>query len=626
MSNSPSIYELADKWLSLDKDPKTRNQILELKEKNDTTTLESLLRKPIEFGTAGLRARMEAGFSRMNCVTVIQASQGFAEYVNNVIPESKSRGVVIGYDHRHNSETFARLSAAVFLEQGFSVYFLDGLSATPMVPFTVKKMKAACGIMITASHNPKDDNGYKVYWENGAQIIPPHDDGIAQCIRNNESISVWDVDAYKSHANVISIKDKLVTDYLGSAKSLILDSELNKAMNINYVYTAMHGVGAYFCKRILETLEIKPYIAVEDQIEPNPDFPTVKFPNPEEKGALDMAKRVADENNATIVLANDPDADRFAAAEKQNDGSWFVFSGDQLGILLAHFALILAKSKNIDVSKIAMANSTVSSKMLRSMSRVEGFRYEDTLTGFKWMSNELIAMRDNEGLIPVFAYEEAIGFLLNPEVLDKDGITAMVSFVQLANLLDHKGMKVKEFLDTLYDKYGYFASDNYYYICNDVPLINKIFDKIRYGDESTEKTGESDDRTNFFIESTGKTLRYPLHLGKSPITYIRDLTVGFEISGMDKVVSGSSASQIINVAKGQYYPKFMVSPNSQMITFETANGGIITLRTSGTEPKIKYYIEISGSNSDREAVAKDLQNLVTSVGEDLIKAKENGLI
>ncbi|OLY78369.1 putative phosphoribomutase [Smittium mucronatum] len=623
MTSSLSINDLVEKWLSYDKDPVTREQITKLNASGDVDSLEKLLRKPIEFGTAGLRSKMEAGFSRMNCVTVIQASQGLAVYVKKMVPDALKRGVVIGYDHRHNSQTFARLTAAVFLKHGFSVYFLDGLSPTPLVPFSVKKLLASCGVMITASHNPKDDNGYKVYWENGAQIIPPVDGGIAESIKQNQEITVWDLEAYKTDSKIISIRDKLINEYLESAKYLILDRDLNQKVNINYVYTAMHGVGAYFCERILESLSLKPYIPVISQLQPDPDFPTVRFPNPEEKGALDLAKKAADENGSNIVLASDPDADRFAAAEKQEDGSWFVFSGDQLGILLAYYSLILSKSKNLDVSKLAMVNSTVSSKMLRSMAKVEGFRFEDTLTGFKWMSNELIALRDNEGLIPAFAYEEAIGFLLNPDILDKDGITALVSFVQLANFLDHKGMKVKEFLDTLYTKYGYFASDNYYYICNDVPKINKIFDKIRYGDSTSDISDQK--RSNFLMESSGRRLKYPLNLGGSPITYIRDLTIGFEMSDFDKVSAASSNQEFV-IKSGQYYPKFMVSPSSQMITFETANGGIITLRTSGTEPKIKYYCEISGDNNDRESVAKELKQLVLSVGDDFLEAKANGLV
>ncbi|PVV01098.1 hypothetical protein BB560_004498 [Smittium megazygosporum] len=625
MTEQPSIYELADKWISLDRDLVTKKQIEALKEAKDTDALERLLRVPIKFGTAGLRAKMEAGFSRMNCVTVIQASQGLSLFVKDNVPNAESRGVVIGHDHRYNSEIFAQLSAAVFLYYGYTVYYLGGLSMTPLVPFAVKYKSAACGIMITASHNPKDDNGYKVYYENGAQIIPPIDSGIASYIEKNQEIVIWGSESYKTHANVVDIKDQLIDAYFENAKSLILDSKLTNAGKLKYVYTAMHGVGAPFCNKMLETLNMDPFIPVAEQISPDPNFSTVSFPNPEEKGALDMAIKTANQEGATIIIASDPDADRFAAAEKQQDGTWNIFSGDQLGTLLAYFTLLLAKSKDIPVNRLAMVNSTVSSQMLKSMAAKEGFFYKDTLTGFKWMSNELLKLQEKEGLVPCFAYEEALGYLVSPNVLDKDGVTALGCFVQLAVYINSKGFTIKSFLDSLYDKYGYFLTDNYYYICNDTKKINKIFDNIRYGTGSSPSDFDAIPRTNFFCVETGKTLRYPLEIGGSPVTYIRDLTVGFEVHQLDTLISSVNNPQI-NVSSGQYVPDLLVSASSQMITFETANRGRITLRTSGTEPKIKYYIEISGDNSDKDAVKQNLENLVAAVGSEVMEARKNQLL
>ncbi|OMH78489.1 putative phosphoribomutase [Zancudomyces culisetae] len=620
-----STAELADRWLALDKNPKTRKQIQDLVEQGDLKTLEGLLRKPLEFGTAGLRAKMEGGFSRMNCVTVILASQGLAEYVEKTVKNAHERGVVVGNDHRHNSADFGKLTAAVFLKRGFKVYYLEGISMTPLVPFTVKYKEAACGIMITASHNPKDDNGYKVYWDNGAQIIPPHDSGIAACIGKCKDIDTWDVELVNTHPNVINMKAELIDKYYEAMQSLVLDRKLNESTDLAYVYTAMHGVGAPFAARILKELGLKPYVEVAEQQAPNADFPTVVFPNPEEKGALDRAKEKADESGIGLVIANDPDADRFAAAEKQADGSWFVFSGDQLGILLASFALRLAKSHGIDPSKIAMVNSTVSSGMLGEMARIEGFHYRDTLTGFKWMSNELIKMRDENGLVPCFGYEEAIGYLMCPAVLDKDGVSALGCFVQLAAMLKEQGLTAKEYLDSLYIKYGYFASNNFYYICRDPQKIAKIFNKIRYGsDDAQDNSG----RTNFHIASNGTTLRYPTQLGGSPVTYIRDLTDGFEVDNLCKLLStdgGDSAQIVVSSDDKTYVPRFITSPDSQMITFKTAGNGRVTLRTSGTEPKIKCYLEMFGSGDNRDAVIENLNKLVECVDKELMEASKNGL-
>jgi len=277
----------------------------------------------MEFGTAGLRAAMGAGYARMNDLTVIQASQGLATYMLSTLGEqAKEMGVVIGHDHRdcngQNSDNFARLTAAAFLHAGFKVWWYPGLVHTPMVPFCVREKKAAGGVMITASHNPKQDNGYKVYWANGTQIIPPHDAGIKKCIEENLTPWSWDLKAIES-SRCVDVDD-MHDAYFAKLKQLSKYASDNSVTPLKFVYTAMHGVGHPAAVKSFSQFSLPPFVPTAAQVAPDPTFPTVAYPNPEEgKGALKLAMDTAEAAGATVILANDPDADRLAVAERQNE-------------------------------------------------------------------------------------------------------------------------------------------------------------------------------------------------------------------------------------------------------------------------------------------------------------------
>ncbi|KAJ2774933.1 hypothetical protein IWQ56_000218 [Coemansia nantahalensis] len=613
-----STQQLAERWLAEDQDPATRAQIEDLVRRGDNAKLEELLRTPIEFGTAGLRARMEAGYSRLNQLTVISASQGLAAYAEREVADARERGVVVGHDHRHNSATFARLTARAFLDRGFRVRFFPGLVPTPAVPFAVKRLHAACGVMITASHNPKDDNGYKVYWENGAQIKPPLDEGIAASIAEHRVPRSWSVDSVDADARVADVTAPMLDAYFEAARRLALDEEQNRATKLRYVYTPMHGVGAPFAARALAAFGLPAFVPVPQQIEPDPDFPTVAFPNPEERGALDMAKAVADAEEIGLVVANDPDADRFAAAEKQADGSWLAFTGDQLGALFAGVVLDMARRDGVPDAKLAMVNSTVSSRMLGVMAAAEGFHYMDTLTGFKWMANELAGLQQR-GYTVGLGYEEAIGYMIHDHVLDKDGITALAVFVQMAAALHSQGRRVGDYLEDLYAKYGYFVSANAYFVCPDPQKTERIFSRIRFGPAADSQDDDGVERIKFARPHIGDVLRYPRTVGGSPVSYIRDLTVGFEMRDIDQ------SPRALTLAKGQCWPTLLVSGSSHMITIETRNGARLTMRTSGTEPKLKYYLEVQDSNNDRAAAARVADTMTRAVADELVQAAKNGL-
>ena len=562
MSVKLTTEQLADEWLRLDGDPLTRNEIRKLLERRDMPELEKRLRKRIGFGTAGLRGIMQAGFSAINSLTVVQTSQGLAEYLLATQENVRSRGVVIGRDARHHSEDFARLSASVFAAKGIRVWWFEDLAHTPLVPFGVCELGAAAGIMITASHNPPQDNGYKVYWENGCQITSPHDSGISAAIDANLN-PIVSVDPGLIGAKAIqteSVDAQVRTSYYRIINRIMSkDLESSVSHVPNFVYTPMHGVGLPAMTKAMQDLGLHGQMkVVRSQADPDPDFPTVKFPNPEEKGALNEAIRVANENAIDIILANDPDADRFAAAERV-DGSWYQFTGNEIGTLLGSYVLSKYKSPE-ERKKLVMLSSTVSSRMLLNMAKAEGFQFIETLTGFKWLGNRAKDVL-KEGLEPAFAFEEALGYMFPYIVPDKDGISAAAQFLVAASHWAADGNSPYSELQNLYSKYGYFAGANTYLLC---PPQNTaaVFERIVSLDSP-----------------------YPRHVGQQKVCYWRDLTRGYDSATVDHV------------------PLLPVSSSSQMLTAELENGVRLTVRGSGTEPKIKIYVEARGE-SMAEAKAK----------------------
>ncbi|QIW98770.1 hypothetical protein AMS68_004288 [Peltaster fructicola] len=557
-----TTQELATEWLRLDKDESTRKEIQNLLDSNDEVELEARLRKRIAFGTAGLRSSMKAGFAHMNSLTVLQASHGLANYALQST-SSKAPSVVLAYDARHNSEKFARLAAAAFLSKGFRVFWFGQHVHTPMVPFVVSRYGADVGVMVTASHNPKNDNGYKVYWSNGCQIIPPLDAGIATAIEQVTDIDTWDTSIVDTHNHVENIYESATKAYLSSLYKLS-GSSADPDYVRPFTYTPMHGVGLPF---LLPSAHELGYTGdslriVSAQAEPDPDFSTVPFPNPEEKGALDLAIQDAEQYGTSVILANDPDADRFAVATQIEAGRWHQFTGNEMGALLASFVLDTYQG---DKSRLVMLASTVSSRMLAAMAEKEGFQCRETLTGFKWLGNVARDLK-NQGLVPVFAYEEAIGYMFPSVVWDKDGIAAATIFLTAWQGWAKKNITPFEKLQQLYRKYGFFADSNTYLISPSPDVTSKVFASIR-------------------SLWNGKP---PGQVGRRKVLRWRDLTVGFDSASPD----------------GK--PDLPVDASAQMITCEL-HDVVFTARGSGTEPKIKLYIEASaGSHEEAKRIADEV--------------------
>ncbi|KAF2477834.1 uncharacterized protein BDR25DRAFT_330481 [Lindgomyces ingoldianus] len=550
------IKELAEEWLRLDEDKSTTDEIYKLLVHGDIHELEMRLRNRIAFGTAGLRGPMKAGFACMNSLTVIQASQGLAAYLLEHEDSCKYRGVVVGRDARHNSEKFAKLTAAAFVAKGIKVWWYEIPIHTPLVPFGVRELNAVAGVMITASHNPAQDNGYKVYWSNGCQIIPPHDSGIADSILNNLKPVTWDTSVVDDGCLLIEGSLGLVRDnYFNAIRAAARPEGVYVATdpNLKFVYTPMHGVGLIPMTLCMENLGLASQMTVVDaQAKPDPDFPTVKFPNPEEKGALDLAIQTADAASVSLVLASDPDADRLAVAEKVA-GSWHIFTGNQLGILIGSY-LFERYPKENSREKLGMLASTVSSRMLHALATKEGFYFAETLTGFKWLGNVALDLEEKKYDI-VYAFEEALGYMIPSVVHDKDSISAAAVFLTATSHWFSQNLTPYSKLQQLYEYLGFFEDANTYLISPSSATTTSVFTAIR---------------------ALGTP--HPSDVGSRKILRWRDLTVGYDSKSKDHV------------------PDLPVDKSSQMITCELEGGARFTVRGSGTEPKIKLYIENVGES------------------------------
>ncbi|KAG9351886.1 hypothetical protein JZ751_023137, partial [Albula glossodonta] len=575
-----AIYQ----WITWDKNPRTRAQIEALVQEGRLEELRRRLCSRMSFGTAGLRAAMGAGFALINDLTIIQSTQGMYKYLAKYFPDLESRGLVVGYDTRGqeasncSSERLAKLTAAVMLCKDVPVYLFSKYVPTPFVcmstslsgtrnvvvkdrshklPYAVKKLGAAAGVMITASHNPKEDNGYKVYWENGAQISSPHDKEIIRCIE--ESTEPWSEAWNENLSDSSPLRrdplEDICRSYMEELKLVCFHRELNARTPLKFVHSSFHGVGHEYVQQAFQAFGFSPPIPVPEQKDPDPEFSTVSCPNPEEgESVLELSLRLAEKEGARVVLATDPDADRLAVAEQCDNCRWRVFTGNELAALLGWWMLFNWRETHpdpADTQRVCMLATTVSSKILKAFAEMEGFQFEETLPGFKWTGNKMPEL-EKEGKVVLFAFEESIGFMCGSMVRDKDGVSAAVVVAELAAYLDSKNLTLSQQLANIFEIYGSHISKTSYVICRDPPTIKKIFTRLRNWD------GEG---------------VYPKSCRGYSISQVRDVTTGYDSSQPNQ-------KSVLPVTK-----------NSQMVTFTFQNGIVATLRTSGTEPKIKFYTE-----------------------------------
>ena len=388
-----ALRSRAESWLRGDPDEATRAELTSILARRDREELHERFGQSLEFGTAGLRGLLGAGPNRMNRAVVIRTSLGLVRTVLSEVPRAAERGIVIGYDARRNSEVFARDAAGVFAAAGVKVFWFDDVVTTPLTAFAVVHLEAAAGIMVTASHNPADYNGYKVYGPNGAQIIPPLDETVARAIAAAPDANLVprsSFDDARANGLVASVEDDLAQSYLTGVTALLCAREVRPPLRI--AYTPLHGVGYSLAARAFLAAGFSALSSVPEQTRPDPTFPTVRFPNPEERGVLDLAILHARRTGADLVLANDPDADRLAVAVKDGNGVFVQLSGNQVGVLLGHY--VITQDSRRDAR--AVITTIVSSPMLGEMARELGIHYEETLTGFKWIATRALELKAQE--------------------------------------------------------------------------------------------------------------------------------------------------------------------------------------------------------------------------------------
>ncbi|MDX3691002.1 phospho-sugar mutase [Streptomyces europaeiscabiei] len=501
----------AKAWLAEDPDPETRDELGGLIDAADTAELTTRFSGTLQFGTAGLRGELGAGPMRMNRSVVIRAAAGLAAYLNK---KGATGGlVVIGYDARHKSADFARDTAAVMTGAGLRAAVLPRPLPTPVLAFAIRHLGAVAGVEVTASHNPPRDNGYKVYLGDGSQIVPPADAGIAAEIDAVRSLD----DVPRPDAGWDTLDDSVLDAYLARTDAVLAPGSPRTART---VYTAMHGVGRDTLLAAFARAGFPEPVLVAEQADPDPDFPTVAFPNPEEPGAMDLAFAKAHETDPDLIVANDPDADRCAAAVK--DGAdWRMLRGDEVGALLATH--LVARGV-----RGTFAESIVSSSLLGRIAEKAGLPYEETLTGFKW-----IARVENLR----YGYEEALGYCVDPEgVRDKDGITAALLITELASQLKEEGRTLLDLLDDIAVEHGLHATDQLSVRVQDLSLIARAMERLRE--------------------------RPPTALAGLAVTRAEDLT-----RGTDRL------------------------PPTDGLRY-TLDGARVIVRPSGTEPKLKCYLEV----------------------------------
>jgi phosphomannomutase len=528
---SLELKEKALAWLNQDPDPETRAELQALLDTNDLDGLTSRFHTRLEFGTAGLRGELGAGPNRMNRVLVAQTAAGLGNYL---LSQNKTASVVIGFDGRVNSDVFAKDSAEVLAGMGIEVLLLDQMGPTPLVSYATRALSMSAGIMVTASHNPPRDNGYKVYLGgdfNGSQIISPVDNQIAAEIAKIAETQTFD--SLKKSSEYKLIGEEIRAAYL---KSALEAGGKSDGTPLKIVYTPMHGVGWSSIESLFESAGSEKLIPVPEQVVPDGSFPTVAFPNPEEKGALDLAMALAQSQDADLIIANDPDADRVALALPTTSG-WQRLTGDQVGLILADE--IASKATNG-----TLACSIVSSSVLAKVAAHYGLEFKATLTGFKWISK-----------VPnlIFGYEEALGYCIDPkQVADKDGVSAALMLANIARREKAKGRTLWDLLDELGHRYGFYATGQISIRVSDISIIGKAMQSIR----------------------------------TSPPK---------ELAGLETTFSDMS------LGSKELMP-------TDGLRFDLADGRRVIIRPSGTEPKLKCYLEaVSDSKESAQALLDALE-------------------
>ncbi|HWH64006.1 MAG TPA: phospho-sugar mutase [Ginsengibacter sp.] len=557
-----------NEWLSGDYDEATKNEILRLK-KEDPSQLEDAFYKDLEFGTGGLRGIMGVGTNRMNTYTVGMATQGYANYLKQCFNEVK---VAIAHDSRNNSRKFAEITANIFAANGIKVFLFESLRPTPELSFAIRTLGCQGGVVCTASHNPKEYNGYKAYWDDGAQMVSPHDENVIAEVGKIKSLS--DV-KWEGNENNITIIGKDMDDkYIEMVKSLSVNPAACKAQHdLKIVYTPIHGSGIMLVPQALKAFGFDNVHIVEEQEKPDGNFPTVGYPNPEEKATMSIGLNKAKELGADILLGTDPDADRVGAGVRNENEAWVLLNGNQTALLVFNYIIEARKNKGIARPNDMVIKTIVTTDMIDVIAKQNNISCYNVLTGFKWIAAMIKEKEGKENYI--VGGEESFGLMVGDKVRDKDAVSAVAMISEIAAVEKNNGQTLYNKLIELYVKYGFYKED--------------------------------------LISITKK--------GMNGSKEIADMMEGYrnnpphEIAGSSVVELYDYEAQLIkNLKTGE--SKKIDLPKSNVLQFITEDGSKISARPSGTEPKIKFYFSVNmplKSAAEFESVNQKLEAKIKEI-------------
>ena len=567
------ILKRAQDYIAAEKDERFRKEVEDLVAKEDFKELEDRFYQTLEFGTGGLRGIMGGGTNRMNTLEINQATQGLVNYVKKAFPEKAKNGTlsaVVAYDSRNNSDVFGEATACIFAANGIKAYLFSGLRPTPELSYAIRELKADTGVVVTASHNPREYNGYKAYWNDGAQVIEPHDVGIIEEVNKVTEVKTISKEEAIKNGSLVLIDKEIDEKYWAMCKEQLFRPELIKeyAKNVKIVYTPLHGTGAMHVEKVLGDLGLE-VITVPEQREPNGNFPTVAKPNPEEAPALKMAVELGEKEKADCVMATDPDSDRFGTAFPDKDGKFVLLSGNQMGALLMEYVLLSRKEQGKLPADSTVIRSIVTSAFGDEICKKFGVKMIECLTGFKWIAAVEAEMEAKNTGTYVFGLEESYGYKVETEVMDKDGVSAAALCAEMTMYWRSQGQSLLEHLDNMYKEYGYFEdraiSQNFPGMEGSAVMAG-IMAKLR---EEGLKT-----------------------LGGKKVVQIRDIKTS-------TVYNPENPSEKTTIDL----------PKSNVLQFFLEGGTVVSARPSGTEPKIKFYInsksEVAGNCDKCLATAKE---------------------
>jgi len=569
-----AIIEKAEKWLTSFYDEETREIVRDMIDNKPDELVESFYRD-LEFGTGGLRGIIGAGTNRMNKYTVGMATQGLANYLKKVFPNIKELSAAIAFDCRNKSDYFAQITAEVLSANGFKVYLFEELRPTPELSFAIRHLKCQTGVMITASHNPKEYNGYKAYWDDGAQMVPPHDKNV---IDEVQKIKIEDVKFQGKLKNIIKIGKEIDEIYLDEVVKLSLSPGSNhRQSDLKIVYTPLHGTGVYMVPAALERYGFENVFKVYQQDITDGNFPTVISPNPEEPAALEMALSKACKVDADLVLATDPDADRVGVAVRDFHENFVILNGNQTAAIITYYLLSQWHKRERLTGNEYIVKTIVTTELLADIARKYNVEYYDVLTGFKWIAD---VIRQNEGKkVFIGGGEESYGFMIGDFVRDKDAVSSCAMVAEIAAWAANQRKSVYDILIDIYIEFGFYKEK-----------LLSVTKKGKAGAEEIQKMME-----NFRSNP-------PAKINNSPVILIKDYLTGKETDLRLKT------------------ERDILLPKSNVLQYYTADGTKISMRPSGTEPKIKFYFSAKDElkNKDEfETVNKKLDEKLDKIIKEL---------